>query len=192
MREPKKRIIYGNYDLWDVYADDVSEYLLEINPEKEPTENAIWEEIYICDETEWSERKADLREFFDDGSTWLLIGSVGLWSGTYAGGFTFKTFDEMFDKVSKDCDYWSFWDENGHFYGQCSHHDGTNYFEIKKMSEQGVNLLDDWEYAESDSELYLYSERQIHEKIWEEYASLPEFVHRVFGCAQIEYEDETA
>lgn len=47
----------------------------------------------------------------------------------------------MFYKAMTDCDYFRIYDENGHMYLTCSHHDGTNHFEIKIVTEKGYTVL---------------------------------------------------
>lgn len=52
MRNPKKRIIYSNYNLDELFDDARQEV---IDRGEEPTETAIWNEIYEMD-TERAEK----------------------------------------------------------------------------------------------------------------------------------------
>lgn len=191
MAQPKKRIIFDNYDVYSDYVEEATAGL--ITPEGE--EPAI-DEIYdLCNQYAadiWDDERTSLESFFDKpNTTWLLMGTLGLWNGNFAGGFTFEAFNEMFLKAAKDCDCWSLWDENGHFYLKCSHHDGTNMFEIRKVTEAGQELLENWEYSDSEDPLYNYSEQELHNRIWEQYSELPHYAHNVYGCSETEYESET-
>ena len=69
MREPKKRNIYSNYDLDEMFNDARQEV---IDRGEEPTETAIWDEVYEMDNLNWAEEKEKLIDFFEggNGSLW--------------------------------------------------------------------------------------------------------------------------
>ena len=87
MREPLTRTIYNNYDLWDDYSEFAKETLSEYD--EEPSKNAIWNVINDQDSINWEDEKERLKEFFDDGSTWILRGTNGRWNGTFEAGTIF-------------------------------------------------------------------------------------------------------
>ena len=190
MKRPKERLIYNNYDLWDSYSDEAERWLIEqkeMRPE-DITEDAIWDEIYEQDEMEWEIANNEMTQFFEQSAaTWLAIGTVGRWDGTFDGGFIFTTFQELLSRVGKDCNYFKFIDKNGHFYVHCSHHDGTNEVEVKRITEAGKRLYENWNY--SASARYAYPEKELHKKIFNRYSALPNFVHKMFGCPLREYEE---
>ena len=139
----KERTIYDNYNPWDTYPDDVlKEMALEcewVENESEITEENLCEWRFEQIEEDWNNEKEMLSDFFEDKIV-EFIGSVGLWHGTYE----VKERDEfwkLFDKAMTDCDYFKIYDENGHMYLTCSHHDGTNHFEIKIVTEKGYTVL---------------------------------------------------
>lgn len=182
-----ERVIYDNYDIYGAYSDEAvaSSALCDGYP---LDEDEIWEECRRMDEENRELEYDNLRNFFDSdkNSTWLLIGSCEVWHGTYEGGFTFKTFDEMISKAGKDCDYFRFWDENGHFYLKCSHHDGTNVFEVKKLTKSGKQLLENWEY--NDTKRYNYPEKELHHRLFKRYSVLPNYMNTMYGCNKTEYQ----
>lgn len=184
MRIGKERVIYNNYNLWEDYEQDAREYLRSECAEENPTDSQIWEEIDFLDSINWDADKEQLEEFFNDGSKWILQGTVERWDGTFRGGFIFDNFMEMFYKAAEDCNYIKFYDINGRFYFMCSHHDGTNLFEIKKVTDAGIAYYERWEEAWSDKR----SEEYIHNKIMEKYSTLPHFAHKVYGVNKIEYQ----
>lgn len=179
MKQAKQRVIYNNYDLWKDYADDVKENLSD-----EATENEIWEEIYFQDEINWSDEHEQLKTFFNNSGVWLIRGRVGRWDGQHAAGHVFTDFDEMFYTAIQDCQYWKIWDENGHFYLKCSHHDGTNFFEIKKLTGKAVDFLENWKYNDDPR-----TEREVHNVVWycNLFSALPHFAHNVYGCKKQAY-----
>lgn len=142
----------------------------------------------MLDEDNWEAEKERLETFFEDGSTWLIMGNVGRWDGSKPAGSTFSTFREMWYKATLDCDYVKIYDENGHLYLTCSHHDGTNCFEIKRLTERGAKYPENWEFGKYD-----FSLKELHEKLNAKgYSALPNYAHQVFGCPKMEYEKRVA
>ena len=189
MKEAKTRTIYNNYDLYEDYAESAKESLIDNGTEAEDiTENNLWEEIYFLDSINWEDEKEQLENFFNDGNTWILQGFTGRWDGTYKGGYIFTDFMEMFYKATKDCDYIHIYDENGHFYIQCSHHDGTNLYEVKKVTQNGTYYLERWEDNWEDKR----TEEYIHDQIMKKYSVLPHYMHNVYGCRKTEYKEIVA
>ena len=190
MKKPKERLIYDNYDLWDMYSEDAKNWLIEekeMKPE-DISDDAIWNEIYDQDEMAWEITRNEMEDFFDKSKAmWLAVGSVGRWNGNFAGGFIFSTFDELISRAGMDCDYFKFTDVNGRLYMQCSHHDGTNEVEVKQITEAGKRLYENWNY--SASARYAYPEKELHKKIFNRYSTLPNFVHKMFGCPLRECEE---
>lgn len=183
----KTRTIYNNYNLWEDYEEFARETLEEYKEKEEITNDDIWNEIYEQDASNWEDEKARLVDFFD-GSTWILQGYAGCWDGRHKGGYVFTDFEDMWYKATEDCDYYHIYDKNGHLFLQCSHHDGTNLYEIKKVTEKGEKYLENWEDNWSD----MRSKEYVHDKIMEKYSVLPHFAHNVYGCPKMEYEKETA
>ena len=186
----KERVIYNSYDLWDDYADECIEYIKDFRDCHDEdinatiTDDEIWQRIYDYDRLNWEDEYERLREFFNVHGHFIIRGCVGRWDGTYSAGYVFDNFDDMFYKATKDCDYIKMWDENGHFYLKCSHHDGTNLFEIKRLSDKGYEFIDNWEYDWNDKR----TEKQIHDIVWNSnfLSSLPHYVHNIYGCKKYE------
>ena len=174
-----KCIIYDNYNLWDDYADDCREILEEEWPRREITDDDIWNMIYLEEEFNWKGDLASLNKFFS-GNHFLLMGTVGLWTGNHAAGTVFDDFEKMFYEAAEDCRYWKLWDEDGHFYFECSHHDGTNCFEIRRLTDKGYEFIDEWNYNWSDKR----SEKEVHTIVWEDetMSELPYYAKKVYGC----------
>ena len=185
----KPRTIYNNYDLWETYPDeDIKEMFLENGYEEdEITDNMITEQRYFQDECDWEWARENLEEFFRNGNKWILVGSVGRWDGIYRAGTIFDTFDDFFYKAADDCHYWHFYDENGHLYLTCSHHDGTCHYEIKEVTDKGQQYLENWEDNWNDKR----TEEYVHTQIFNKYSRLPRFAEKVYGCKRYEYEPIT-
>ena len=182
MKQPVERVIYDNYDLWSRYEEAARENIAINTGRSEPDENAIWKEIYDLDELEWDDAKAILESFFAKG-TWIIQGMIETWRGCRKGGKIFHDFNSLFNEATKDCDYVKIWDENGHLYLKCSHHDGTHMFEIKRLNSKGVSYLEHWEQNWDDKR----TEREVHDKLMSKYSVLPNFMATVYGCQKIKY-----
>ncbi len=182
MRGRTERVIYNNYDIYNKYREDALEWFKEID-NREPTENEIESYCRDLDYDAWQTGKDELRKFFQDGDLWLLTGTMRLWDGDSQFNFVFQTFDEMLNRVGKDCDYFKFWDENGHFFIKCSHHDGTNYGEIKYITPKGKRLIENW--GSTYSKRYDFSARELYERIYKRYSTLPNYANKIYGCPHI-------
>lgn len=189
-RLPKERTIFNNYNLWEVYPDeDIKEQLMANGIyEEDITDDMIWEERDFLSNLDWEDEKARLEDFFlNKGNKWMLFGEVGRWNGVFKAGTLFETFDDFFYKATKDCNYIHFYDENGHLYLTCSHHDGTCHYEIKEVTDKGIDYLERWEEDWDDKR----TEEYVHTQIFNRYSRLPRFAERVYGCKRIEYQPIT-
>lgn len=188
MREAVERVIYDNYDVWENYADSAKEFLFETNENENPSEEDLWDIVNMMAEDAWDEEKERLENFFNDGSTWLITGMVGTWHGNKSAGSTFSTFKEMWYKATHNCEHVKLFDKNSHLCLTCSHHDGTNYFEIKRLTECGKKYLERWESGYQNIGL-----KELYEKLETKgYSVLPNYAHQVFGCSKVEYKKQTA
>ena len=174
-----KHTLYSNYYGW-ISEDEIKHYLWEceyVDHIDEVTDDMIYEEMYHLEEMYWDDFSYELKHFFDKGNAWLLTGTLGLWDGKCKGGFIFKTFDE-FCKCLNDCCYIEITDNKGHLEIKCSHHDGTNHFEIKRISDFG------WEWY--NNHCYDFYDEELHTKMWNNnfMTSLPHFARDVYGCKE--------
>lgn len=177
MKKGKERIIYSNYDLWERYSEDIIETI-----EDEYSEYDVWNTIYDIDADDYSDELDRMKDFFSDG-TYIIFGSIGRWDGDRTGFDVFCDFDDAYNKAIKDCEYIKIYDVNGHFYIECSHHDGTNFYEIKKLTDAGVNYYENWEYNWNDKRSNSY----IKEKLVNKYSVLPRYAEKVYGCKRTDY-----
>lgn len=185
-RTPETRTIFNNYYdndrfedtaeyLFDEYADEEGWDTVEDVPEDE-----IWREMQFSDECAWDDAKYDLEHFLKENGPLLVVGSLGLWYGKCRGGKICYNFRDLAG-AWKDCDYINIYDQNGHLYIECSHHDGTNMYECKLLTERGEQYAEDRGWDMYDSEL--------HEKLWNDshYTHLPHYAHKVWGCKKTAY-----
>ena len=120
----------------------------------------------------------NFKDFFDR-NTFILQGYCGTWRGRAKGGFVFNSFKEL-SRAWEDCGYIEIYDENGHLYVKCSHHDGTNLYEIRLLNEKGYDYYANHKWYDDDEKL--------HDKLMNNpYSVLPHIAHKVFGCKKMEY-----
>ena len=173
-----KHVLYSNYYGW-IDEDDLKMSIMEselVDDEEEITDEMIWDEMHFLEEMYWYDFSDELKRFFNKGNAWLLVGTLGLWDGKCKGGYIFNTFEE-FCKCLEDCDYVEITDNKGHFEIKCSHHDGTNHYEIKRVSDFGYEWYNNhWDM----------SEEELHTKMWSNnfMTSLPHFARDIYGCKE--------
>lgn len=137
-----KRTLFNNYDI-DTYLDMAKESM-----EDNGIDDASEEEILQCagdlEQEDFTDTLDELKSFFD-GKTVMFTGAIGRWCGNHAG-FDIGDFDDLFSRYTKDCDYFEIYDDNGALYIRCSHHDGTNLFQVLTLTNKGVHTFEDWQY----------------------------------------------
>jgi len=171
-------VIFDNYDGYD--WDDAKQYCidrhLEDYPEDkdwEPSNEEISQEIYDCNEIAWEEEASNLKKFFNDGSIFILVGSAGLWDGRHRGGFVVKNYNDL-SKAWGNVDAMKIFDDKGVFNIHGYHHDGTNCWEVKKLTKRGVAYFDRHEYDDPQT---------LHEKLWSKgYSVNLHYAKKVYGC----------
>ena len=182
-----KRILFSNY-FWEKdehgksQYDYAREYLFEEcdddvdwETEDDTPDDKITEEVYAQSELDWYDFKVEFGKFLKDSyNGFLLIGTCGRWNGTYEGGCYVNSFDDLY-KFWEDCRDIKVWDEGGHLYIKATHHDGTNYAELRELTCKGSNyaLNHRWD-----------DDREVHETLMSSnfYTRLPHYAHKVWGC----------
>lgn len=167
-----ERIIFNNYDFNE---EEMLNSILEMHEEmtkEDVTLEMIYDEWYDQEEIWFEDEFSDLVKFFD-GKKIICFGSVGRWNGTFRGGEIFESFEDAYYRMTKDCDYVKIYEENDHLYIQCSHHDGTNNFEVKVLTDKGEDYYDNWEYMIFPNDAR--NEEYIHNQIIKRYSRLPRY-----------------
>lgn len=165
--------IYNNYYSGEVYGDTVEFLLEEYGEEKgwksvsDIPDEVVFNEMNIQDEFAWNDVENELKAFLDN-SSWIVKGTIGKWDGPKDAGEIICNFSEL-SPVWTDCDYIKMYDKGGHFYIEASHHDDTNYFELKRLTEAGTDFV--------DRHCYDMTKRELHERLWKnpKYTRLPRY-----------------
>ena len=126
---------YGMYSLEEIlYQEEVcKEFLSEVNPEIEQTEENITDEIYFRIDQSFEDEKLNLSKDLDGRI--LAIANMGLWNGRRAG---YKVLGTNLSEVltsSIGCDEKKVYYDG---YNVCAlgyHHDGYNTVEFREIRE---------------------------------------------------------
>lgn len=159
--------------------EDIREFLFELYAEengwKTPADipiKDVMSELYEQNIDAWEEFADDLDALIGNGH-FLLTGYCGTWRGKLACGTFINSFDEFLDAISSYDDI-RVTDHNGHLIIECCHHDGTNRYELKRLTHKGYLLADSYSFAH---------DRRLHETIMNNnfYSALPHFAKRIYG-----------
>ena len=183
----REHILFSNY-FWenDEQGKDQYDYAREYlfteygedegwETESDVPDNRVTDEVYTQSEWDWDDFKVEFNHFLKKSNYgFLLVGTCGLWDGTYNGGCYVNKFDDLY-KFWDDCRDIKVWDEGGHLYLKAGHHDGNNYAELKELTCKGSNyaLNHRWD-----------SDEEVHEILMSSnfYTRLPHYAHKVWGC----------
>lgn len=139
-----KNVLFDNYDIdkYEEMARESMEYS-GLGPE-EITDSQLYDWAEDLEQEDFTTTVSDLKSFFD-GKTVMFTGAIGRWCGT-SFGFDVGDFDDLFSQYTKDCEYFEIYDDNGALYIRCSHHDGTNLFQVLTLTNKGIRTFGDWQY----------------------------------------------
>lgn len=174
-----ENIIFNNY--YDGKREEYArEFLFETygeenrwNSAEDVPENQVWDEMNFNEEVEFDDAMSELKHFFEDKML-VVTGTLGTWRGTFDGG---KVMDiSNISDCWSSCDYIKIYDEGGHLHIECSHHDGTNHFEVKVLTDKGVEYYNNHYYDRTDREMCttLFGSSK--------YSHIPHFAREVYGC----------
>lgn len=166
----KDRYDYAREYLFEEYGEDEG-WLCDLDV----PDNRVTDEVYAQSGFDWDDFKYEFGRFLKDSNNgFLLVGTCGCWDGTYNGGCYVNEFNDLY-KFWDGCDYIKVYDEGGHLYIEASHHDGSNYAELRELTCKGSNyaLNHRWD-----------SDREVHETLMSSnfYTRLPHYAHKVWGC----------
>lgn len=177
--ESKKNIIYSS-DPYDFNEEEMRESWLEsaeVNdweiPEDGPSDDDLWEEWYDQNERDWDDIEGEVK-WHDERGSYLIIASLGLWNGRFDGG---KIINGYLTKVIRACfeDYNKVYWQDKNLKVEATHHDGTNYFIIKKLTDRGIEFY--------NNHYYDYDDRTMHQKLFRDahYSHSVDFFARIYG-----------
>ncbi len=153
--------------LFDVYGDEKGWK----SPE-DISDERVFEEMHVQDDFTWRDVKDGLSSIFEE-DYYLLIGYCGTWRGNLAGGSFIHSLNDLL-RVIEHLDDIKITDQSGHLIIEGSHHDGSDRYELKRLTHKGYLLAD---------KNYFAKDRELHNTIMNNnfYSALPYFAKRIYG-----------
>ena len=176
--KPKEIILYDSY--FSLEKDrDIREYLFDAcadergwKTKEEIPDSRIIEEQAYQDGILWNELKDNLESYFGNNYH-LLTGYFGSWHGNLEGGNFIRSFKDLLT-VIQHLDDIRMIDRNGHFIIEGSHHDGSDRYEVKRLTRKGYELAGSYHFAKN---------RNLHHTLMHNnfYTALPHFAQQIYG-----------
>lgn len=176
-KKVKNIVLFDNYNGYDF--ENMKKSLAEFNERdiESISDDEVWDAISDEESEDYDNTKWVLKSIFGDNEKVIVRGTCGTWQGNRDAINIFDNIEKALNACTKDCDYIKIEVEGRKVKVKSSHHDGTNNFEIKKVTDKGKRLYDNWNYQDSPCNNDL-SEYEILEKIWNDshYSHLAEKV----------------
>lgn len=173
----KETILYDSY-YSEEKENDARQYLFDEygdeekwNSPQDVPDFKVFREIELQDDMAWEGIKFDLEILFKS-DYFLLTGYCGTWHGNMEGGKFINTLSELLS-VMQHLDDFRIIDRNGHFIIEGSHHDGSDRYELKRLTRKGYELANNYYFA---------NDRKLHNTIMKNnlYSGLPHFAQKVY------------
>ena len=168
-----ERIIWNsNINDWDE-KEFIEEYK-EVHGEV-PSENELYRYMHDLSMVYLEDVEGEIKyhENAFGKKQYIVSATLGLWNGNFKGG---KIITGLWNVITQ-CfeDYNKIYEERGRLKINATHHDGTNYFQIKELTEKGV------EFAERHK--WDLSDRALHEKLFNDshYSKNVQMFKKIYG-----------
>jgi hypothetical protein len=141
---------------------------------------------YGDDEFEWQDFNFRLGKLLETSKNgWIIKGYCERWNGKHNGGRVIFNKKELYDVIfSKGVDSVKVFEVNGHLFVNSYHHDGVNYFELKRLTKNGCGFWEKWEVGEcGEGDLMEITEEECHQKIFNSnfMSGLPHFWKNIYN-----------
>ena len=106
-------------------------------------------------------------------SVYVIVAQIGRWNGTFDGGKVVYGLKNAIHMCFED--YNKIYQEGKMLKVRAVHHDGTNHFIIKKLTDRGIEFY--------NNHYYDYDDRTIHQKLFKDahYSHSVDFFARIYG-----------
>ena len=141
-----KHIIYKDWDSFEEakeMLEDDWEYDTPI------TDKDVWQYMTDIDESNWRVATDGFKEVFNgSGRIFILTGYAGTWCGDAAGGYVIYDFKDLQKAWNSNyIDFLEIYEDGyGKLHIEATHHDGTNHWQVRELTEKGKAYLErnDW------------------------------------------------
>lgn len=148
--------IYNNYDV-KPYLEKAKDLLFGDGIEN-PTEDELYDCAYNEMEDDWRIVTDMFLPQYLENNKYIAVGSVGRWDGNFGGWTILENMHDFYDLID-GCRYIEIKDDDGHLFIRCTHHDGTNSYELKELTYKGYNFYNyhSWNYDNKTLGKYLFN-----------------------------------
>lgn len=148
----KKKMIWS-YDTYNWDKDDAKATYKEFY-ERDPSEQELEDLIYEENQRYLEDEQGNI-EFYEEThgvKHYVILADLGLWYGHRDGG---KIVKGLWNAISA-CfeDYNEIYQDGKRVKVTAHHHDGTNCFEIRELTDKGIEYMERHEDDMSDRELH--------------------------------------
>lgn len=175
----KETVLYDSY--YSIEKEEaIRDFLFEVYADEEGWKSKT--DIparRISDETNFQdgEIRRDVKESLNtifENDCYLLTGYCGTWRGALDGGCFIRSLND-FMNVIRHLDDIRIIDRNGHLIIEGSHHDGSDRYELKRLTRKGYALSDKYCFAKG---------RKLHNTLMScnFYSALPYLAKRIYGA----------
>lgn len=175
----KEFVFFDNTNEYEM-IDEFREYLFDACAEdndwqtkNDVPDSLIWETIYCHLENEYNDFTKELDRYLSSG-VFIMQGFCGRWNGPVDCGQFIRNYNDIRSGI-EHLDYIKFYEQNGHFYIEGSHHDGSDKYELKQLTDKGIALAERHWFAH---------DRALHNKIMQNsnYSKLPRIARAIYGA----------
>ena len=134
--------------------------------------NMVWDEISNQNNADWEYFTEHLKKLLKE-HYYLITGTNGRWNGPAECGNFIKDYDD-FTAFIKHFNNIKIYELNGHLYISGYHHDGHDSYEMKKLTDRGVQYADRHCFAH---------DKYLHSRIMKcnFYSVLPRLAQEIYG-----------
>lgn len=174
----KEIIFFDNTDVCGLY-DNMREFLFDAYAQENAwqtkndiPEDYVWENVYSHLDDEYTDFTTELDRYLSCG-VFIIQGVCGKWNGSVDCGRFVRNYEDIRSGI-EHLDYIKFYDKCGHFYIEGSHHDGSDKYELKQLTDKGIALAERNWFAHS---------RELHNKLMQNssYSKLPYIARTIYG-----------
>lgn len=147
-------VLFNNYDFSENY-DSAREWLFTMRQddfdwetEDDVPEKMILDEMAFLEQSEWEYFKSKCEELLSNGDC-ILTGTCGRWNGPARGGKFIRSFSDLMSCIGH-LDYLKIIDRNGHLFINGCHHDGSDHYELKQLTQHGQAYAQQYGYARDE------------------------------------------
>lgn len=167
----REKVLYSNY--WeDLMSEEEAREILEEMGHENISEEDIYCLINEQNDLAWSDFINEFEKYLLD-KWYIATGTCGLWNGEVKGGKVIPGINTFLNLLI-DCNYVKISDIDGRLMIKCSHHDGTNYYELRELNDRGLDF-----YVKKEDITY----KEMCETLFKKYYSKrPNIFKKIYGC----------